>query len=90
MEGQAEFQQTVAIPDDSPVVPKLTTLFGEHTFFLNREGLHIVEPPQSPAEEPECQVVKLASRNDAGHTSLAPQHPEVTEVVVVLESEDDA
>ena len=26
MEGQGEFQQTVAIPDDSPVVPTLTTL----------------------------------------------------------------
>ncbi len=33
-----------AIPDSHPMVPRLSELFGEHTFFLNSDGLNIVEP----------------------------------------------
>src|SRR5262249_51915322 len=29
-----------AIPDDHPVVPELSKLFGVHTFFLDRNGLN--------------------------------------------------
>jgi hypothetical protein len=32
------------IPDDHPLIPQLNDLFGEHTFFLDRRGLNIVEP----------------------------------------------
>ena len=38
-----------AIPDDHPVIPQLNDLFGEHTFFLDRNGLNIVEPASSTA-----------------------------------------
>ena len=33
-----------AIPDNHPVIPQLSNLFGDHTFFLNNDGLNIVEP----------------------------------------------
>ena len=39
--GQIEAR---AIPDDHPVVSELNDLFGEHTFFLDSNGLNIVEP----------------------------------------------
>ena len=39
--GQIEAR---AIPDDHPVVSQLNDLFGEHTFFLDSNGLNIVEP----------------------------------------------
>jgi hypothetical protein len=85
------FEETVAISDDSPVLPKLTRLFGDHTFFLDSEGLHIIEPTEPEvAKAPECQVIKLASWGDANRTTLAPQHPEATEIVVVLGPEEDA
>ena len=32
-----------AIPDSHPVVPQLNELFGDHTFFLDSNGLNIVE-----------------------------------------------
>ena len=40
---QFEFEAR-AIPDSHPVVPKLTEIFGDHTFFLDSNGLNIVEP----------------------------------------------
>ena len=36
--------QGEAIPDNHPAVPQLNNVFGEHTFFLDRNGLNIVEP----------------------------------------------
>lgn len=77
------------IPDNNPVVPELHKLFGEHTFFLDDNGLNIVEPAASdPARAPEWQVVKVASWQDAGKTSLTPHEPEPTDVIIALGSED--
>jgi hypothetical protein len=35
------------IPDDHPLVPKLSELFGDHTVFLDSNGLNVVEPNES-------------------------------------------
>ncbi len=34
------------LADDHPRVAQLNQLFGEHTFFLDGSGLHIVEPAE--------------------------------------------
>jgi hypothetical protein len=74
-----------AIPDDHPVVPQLNDAFGEHTFFLNGSGLHVVEPEEKADAEPEAgKVVKLATWTDANRSSLAPHDPQPTDVVVPL------
>jgi hypothetical protein len=76
-----------AIPENHPSMPKLSKLFGDHTFFLDDEGLYIVEPAVTGEEGPEeGQVVKLARWNDEEQTSLAAHEPEVTDVVVGLGS----
>ena len=36
--------QIEAIPDNHPLVSQLNRLFGEHTYFLDQNGLSIVEP----------------------------------------------
>jgi hypothetical protein len=73
------------IPDNHPSMPELSKLFGDHTFFLDRNGLNIVEPVTADdAETPACQVVKLASWNDANRTSLAAHEPEPTDIVIAL------
>jgi hypothetical protein len=84
LEQQDAFRDTIPIPEGNPVLPKLNDLFGDHTFFLDSEGLHIIEPaePVAGAAEPAGQVVKLASWTDAGRTALAPHRPEPTEIVV--------
>ena len=72
-----------AIPENHPVVPQLSKIFGDHTFFVDNSGLLIVEPAESPGA-PQGQVIKLATWSDANRTSLAPHEPEATDVVVVL------
>ena len=34
--------QAQAIPENHPVLPQLNKLFGDHTFFLDSNGLNIV------------------------------------------------
>jgi len=82
-----------AIPENHPVVGQLNSLFGDHTFFLDANGLNIVEPTGATDSGSQMgQVVKLAGWSDDNRTSLAPHEPEPTEVVIVLDSRgpDDA
>lgn len=67
--------------------PKLSELFGDHTFLLNANGLNIVEPAESSQEGVQTwKVVKLASWKDATQTSLTSHKPEPTNVVIALPS----
>jgi hypothetical protein len=74
-----------AVPEDHPAVTQLSSVFGDHTFFLSGDGLHIVEPNE-PGEEGAAtgQVVKLASWNDDKRTGLVPHEPEPTDVIILL------
>ena len=75
------------LADDHPAVAQLKKLYGEHTFFLDDSGLHIVEPAEpTDAGAEKGVVVKLASWSDSSHTSLAPHPPEATDLIVVLEA----
>ena len=67
-----------AIPDDHPVIPQLNDLFGEHTFFLDRNGLNIVEPAEAAAgaAAQSAKVVNLGSWSDADPTGLELHEPE--------------
>jgi hypothetical protein len=73
------------IPDDHPLVPKLNELFGDHTFFLDGNGLYVVEPNETAARA--GTMVNLANWTDTDLTSLAPHEPEPTEIIVMLETE---
>jgi hypothetical protein len=76
-----------AIPPNHPALPQLTQLFGQHTFFLDRKGLNILEPAEeeSAPEAGACKVVNLASWNDANPPALEPHEPMPTDTVVQLE-----
>jgi hypothetical protein len=90
----AQIEQTLtqigaqAIPDDHPVIPQLKGLFGDHTFFLDQNGLHIVETGEPTDASALANVVDLASWADGDATALAPHQPRVTDVVVELGPED--
>lgn len=76
------------IPEQHPAVPELNKLFGDHTFFLDSNGLNIVEPVETdPPGSSVWQVVKLAGWGDAAHSSLAPHPPEPTDVLIELAPE---
>jgi len=74
-----------AIPDTHPVIPVLKERFGDHTFFLDGNGLNIVEPTK-PAQEGTSagKVVNLARWNDEDPPKLSPHEPESTDVVIML------
>ena len=68
-----------AIPAEHPMMSQLERLFGEHTYFLDAEGLTIIEPPaRDGSGRTECQVVNLANWTDENLTSLAPHEPMAT------------
>jgi hypothetical protein len=74
------------IPDDHPAVAQLNGLFGDHTFFLDGNGLNVIEPTEAPGIGGKtCKVVNLANWTDENLTSLAPHEPEQTGAVVELE-----
>ena len=79
---------TEAIPANHPVMPQLTRLFGEHTFFLDRNGLNILEPADASkaAGAQVCKVVYLAKWNDADPPSLEAHEPTPSDVTVEIES----
>ena len=83
----AQFQAQ-EVPPDHSAMAQLTRLFGEHTFFLDRHGLNILEPlaADQPTDSRVCKVVCVADWNDADPPSLEPHEPEATELVIQLES----
>jgi hypothetical protein len=92
--NSAQIKQTLeqfearAIPEDHPLVPKLHELFGDHTFFIDTNGLNVVEPAEDAGAGARAgTVVNVANWSDERLTSLAPHEPEPTEVVVDLEPE---
>jgi hypothetical protein len=76
-----------AIPDDHPVAAQLMEVFGDHTFFIDDNGLNIVEPAE-PLQDGDrmLRVVNIANWSDANHTSLAPHEPEPTDAIIEVGS----
>ena len=72
------------VPDSHPVMQRFNALFGDHTFFIDSQGLNIVEPDE-PADGMETgRVVKLASWADAARTKLDQHEPVPSDTVIVL------
>jgi len=74
-----------AIPEEHAAMPQLNQVFGEHTFFIAPEGLHIVEPGEpNDAGLPTGEVLRVAGWSDDNRAALVPQQPETTGVVIVF------
>jgi hypothetical protein len=78
-----------AIPDEHPAAEELKGIFGDHTFFLDRSGLHIVETGEPTRAGGLANVVNLARWVDEERTALLPHQPEVTDVVVEIGPKDN-
>jgi hypothetical protein len=44
--------QARPIPENHPIISQLKGLFGEHTFFLDHDGLSILEPVDAAGVSP--------------------------------------
>ena len=60
------------VPQDNRMIEELYNIFGEHTFFLDNNGLHTVEKLAEPEEAgaPIVRVVKLASWTRSGSQDI--------------------
>jgi hypothetical protein len=92
--SSAQIQRTAAqisaqaIPDDHPVAHDLKGMFGDHTFFLDGNGLEVVESGEPTDGSNVANVVNLASWADEARTALVPHAPQVTDVVVEVGPKD--
>jgi hypothetical protein len=75
-----------AIPESHPVLTPLNELFGDHTFFIDSDGLSIVEPIDGPAPRrtQAARVVSVANWSDESLANLAAHEPEPTDAIVEL------
>jgi hypothetical protein len=78
-----------AIPENHPIISQLNGLFGEHTFFLDHNGLSILEPVDAAGVVSQsARIVNLANwSDDDAPIGLEPHAPEATDVVIRLRHE---
>jgi hypothetical protein len=84
LEDHSILPELYRLPGDSPAVSQLEEPFGEHAFFLDSNGLHIVEPGEPTASTPTGKVIKLAAWTDNERKALTPHRPQATNIVVIL------
>jgi len=77
-----------ALPDDNPAMPELRNAFGDHTFFVDTDGLNIVENLQSSESSGVANVVKLAEWTDEQRSHLRVQEPEALALTVDVSTEE--
>ena len=72
------------IPESHPVITELTGLFGDHTFFVDGQGLNIVEPAEGQDGREMARVISLADWTDASRTRLVPHEPQSRDIEFAL------
>jgi hypothetical protein len=76
------------LPDGHPVCDQLNELFGNHTFFLDGNGLNILETVGASGDEPKIgELINLANWSDGTFAKLQVHEPEPTGVIVTMGSE---
>lgn len=75
------------LPTDEPAVDQLKDAFGEHTFYLDANGLIIFEPVE---EQPEsARAVVVAVWTDEKKEQLAGVQPQETATVIDFNGAND-
>jgi hypothetical protein len=72
------------VPETHPANLSLYETFGDHTFFLDTEGLSIAEPSEAENAAELARIVKLAAWADETRTELAPHPRKDTGLLIVL------
>lgn len=76
------------VPEDNPSMPALKQNFGDHTFFLDAEGLHIWEAvSEEPAEDGKLVGLRVAAWSSEERTALVPHEPAPSQVLEAPEKD---
>lgn len=84
LQTQRVQEQTGAtmVPDDNPSMPLLKQNFGDHTFFLDNEGLHVWESVEDdPSDGAKLIGVRIASWSEGEEKALVPHEPAPSHVL---------
>jgi hypothetical protein len=73
------------VSDDDPAVSQLTEAFGDHTFYLQEDGLHLFMPHgELEGGGQVVNMVRLARWSAEDADSLVPHAPDPTDIYVDL------
>ena len=78
---------TKPLPPDDPAVAQLSGHFGEHSFFLDPNGLYIFEAVNLPETEEGTSpalLVQIAEWTDPEKTSIGPIEPKPADLIIGL------
>lgn len=73
------------IPDEEPALEELKGAFGEHTFYLDPQGLLIFEP--DPDAEGAARAVLIARWTSEERQALGAVEPQATNAVINLDAD---
>ncbi len=77
------------LPSDEPAVGQLTEAFGDHTFYLDANGLVVFEPVEDPDADA-ARAVVVAVWADEKREQLAGVQPQATDTVVEFDAAPEA
>ncbi|MBO6949664.1 MAG: hypothetical protein JJ855_16920 [Rhodospirillales bacterium] len=80
----------IPIPEDNAANEALTNVFGEHTFYADQNGLHVLEPVNLEEQEGDhAEVIQIAEWTNDSKDELQPIEPQRTGAVLGLEDDGE-
>lgn len=78
------------VPAEGPTTELLAKHFGDHTFYVDDQGLHIFQTEQAEPESGPCNIrpVKVASWTNEKKDALAPHDPVVGAATALIDIEN--
>lgn len=78
------------IPYDNPAQEALQNVFGEHTFYADPNGLHVLEEVEGvETDAAHAEVIQIASWANDQMDELQPIEPKRTGAMLPLEATDE-
>jgi len=79
------------IPDDNPAMSQLKENFGDHTFYVDDQGLYVLEATEEESDQDDpaaAQAVQIASWTDENKTALQAHEPQATDAQFKLKRDE--
>ena len=82
----------IPIPHDNPANEALVNVFGEHTFYADQNGLHVLETVavEETTDGEHAEVIQIAEWANEDKSELQPIEPRRTGAVFGLDAETAA
>lgn len=71
------------VPEEHPSAAELKQALGDHTFFLNGSGLHVVEPDTSTDNDDDAAAIKIGSWAQGADGQLYIHEPQPVQAVTL-------